>query len=201
MARICSTCSVRVESDVRRIDTRLPGVAVLEPRVFADHRGFFMETFNRRTMAELGIEVDWVQDNHSRSARGVLRGLHYQVRQPQAKLVRVTLGRVWDVVVDIRRGSSTFGEWEGFELDADSKHMLFAPAGYAHGFLVLSEVAEFQYKCSDFYAPEHERGLAWDDPDLAIAWPLDGVEPILSERDRTWPRLADVPASDLPETV
>ena len=184
---------------MRRIDTRMPGVAVLEPRVYSDHRGFFMETYNRRMMADLGIDTDWVQDNHSRSARGVLRGLHYQLRQPQAKLVRVTAGRVWDVVVDIRRSSETFGRWEGFELDADSKRMLFAPEGYAHGFLVLSEVAEFQYKCSDFYAPEHERGVTWDDPDLAIAWPLDGLEPILSDRDRNWPRLADVPASDLPE--
>jgi len=184
---------------MRRIDTRLPGVAVLEPRVYSDHRGFFMETYKRRMMAGLGIDTDWVQDNHSRSVRGVLRGLHYQLRQPQAKLVRVTAGRVWDVVVDIRRGSETFGRWEGFELDADSKRMLFAPEGYAHGFVVLSEVAEFQYKCSDFYAPEHERGVTWDDPDLAIAWPLDGLEPILSDRDRNWPRLADVPASDLPE--
>lgn len=186
---------------MHRFDARLPGVAVLEPRVFSDHRGFFMETYNRRTMADIGIDVDWVQDNHSRSERGVLRGLHYQVLQAQAKLVRVTVGRVWDVVVDIRRGSTTFGEWEGFELDAESKRMLFAPAGYAHGFLVLSEVAEFQYKCSDYYAPEHERGVAWNDPDLAIAWPTEGLEPILSDRDRGWPRLAELSADDLPEVA
>ena len=183
---------------MRRIETRLPGVAVLEPRVFSDHRGFFMETFNRRTLADLGCDRDWVQDNHSRSVRGVLRGLHYQLQQPQAKLVRVTVGRVWDVVVDLRRGSETFGRWEGLELDAESKRILFAPEGFAHG-LVLSEVAEFQYKCSDYHAPPHERGVAWNDPDLAIAWPLDGVDPILSDRDRAWPRLADVPAADLPE--
>jgi dTDP-4-dehydrorhamnose 3,5-epimerase len=186
---------------MRRIDTDLPGIALLEPRVFADHRGFFMETYNRRVMAELGLDRDWVQDNHSRSTRGVLRGLHYQLRQPQAKLVRATVGRVWDVVLDLRRRSDTFGRWQGFELDADSKRMLFAPEGFAHGFVVLSDVAEFQYKCSDFYAPEHERGVAWDDPELAIEWPIEGLEPILSDRDRGWPRLAELSDDDLPEVA
>ena len=161
--------------------------------------GFFLESFNRRKLENLGIERDWVQDNHSRSVCGVLRGLHYQIGQPQAKLVRATFGRVWDVVVDIRRGSPTFGRWLGVELDAVSHRMLFAPEGFAHGFLVLSEHAEFQYKCSDFYSPTHERGIAWDDPRLDIDWPLEGREPILSERDREWPRLADMQLTDLPE--
>jgi dTDP-4-dehydrorhamnose 3,5-epimerase len=129
----------------------------------------------------------------------VLRGLHYQVGRPQAKLVRATRGRVWDVAVDIRRGSPRFGSWVGVELSEDNRLMLFAPEGFAHGFLVLSEVAELQYKCSDFYSPEHERGIAWNDPGIAIEWPLDGREPILSDRDLGWPNLADVPSSDLPE--
>jgi dTDP-4-dehydrorhamnose 3,5-epimerase len=129
----------------------------------------------------------------------VLRGLHYQVGQPQAKLVRATRGRVWDVAVDIRRGSPRFGSWVGVELSEDNRLMLFAPEGFAHGFLVLSDVAELQYKCSDFYSPEHERGITWNDPGIAIEWPLDGRQPILSDRDRSWPNLADVPSSDLPE--
>jgi dTDP-4-dehydrorhamnose 3,5-epimerase len=149
-------------------------------------------------MERIGIHQVFVQDNHSRSGQGVLRGLHYQLGQPQAKLVRVTLGAVFDVVVDIRRGSPHFGRWTGHELSAANHLMLFAPEGFAHGFLVLSEVAEFQYKCSDFYAPADERAIAWDDPDLAIGWPLEGVEPLLSDKDRSAPRLAQVPDGELP---
>jgi len=183
---------------VERSETGLPGVWLIRPRVFADPRGFFLESYNRRAMERLGIHQVFVQDNHSRSGRGVLRGLHYQLGQPQAKLVRVTLGRVFDVVVDIRIGSPHFGRWTGHELSADNHLMLFAPEGFAHGFVVLSEVAEFQYKCSDFYSPAEERAVAWDDPDLAIAWPLGDVEPLLSDKDRRAVRLRDVPAGELP---
>lgn len=164
--------------------TDIDGVLILEPQVFGDERGFFMESYNRRRFAEAtGIDVDFVQDNHSRSRRGVLRGLHYQVQQPQGKLVRVTSGAVFDVAVDIRPGSSTFGRWVGVELDAVSHRMLWLPAGTAHGFLVLSETADFLYKTTDYYAPEHERCIAWDDPDLAIAWPLAGIAPTVSAKD------------------
>ncbi len=183
---------------MERIETSLPGVVLLRPRVFADQRGFFMETFSSARLAALGLDRVWHQDNHSRSGRGVLRGLHYQLVRPQAKLVRVTRGRVFDVAVDVRRGSPTFGHWAGAELDEDNKLMLFAPEGFAHGFVVLSEVAEFQYKCSDLYAPEHEFGIAWDDPDIAITWPLAGLEPILSDKDRAHPRLAAAPPERLP---
>jgi len=183
---------------VRRIDTELPGVVLLEPRVHEDHRGFFLESYSQRTFAELGIRHRFVQDNHSRSVRGVLRGLHYQLRQPQAKLVRVTRGRVFDVAVDIRRGSPHFGGWAAAELSEDNRRILFAPEGFAHGFLVLSEVAEFQYKCSDFYDPGDERGIAWNDPTIAIAWPLAGLEPILSGRDLGWGTLDAMDDADLP---
>jgi dTDP-4-dehydrorhamnose 3,5-epimerase len=173
-------------------------VVILEPRVLEDDRGFFMETYSRRVFHDLGIRCEFVQDNHSRSVRGVLRGLHYQLGQPQAKLVRATVGSVFDVVVDIRRGSPSFGRWVGVELSAANRRMLFAPVGFAHGFLVTSEVAEFQYKCSDFYAPAEERGLAWNDPELAIDWPLEGRDPVLSARDLAWRRLRDTPDDDLP---
>lgn len=184
---------------VRRVETTLPGVVILEPAVYEDQRGFFMESYNLRTFSSLGIEHRFVQDNHSRSHRGVLRGLHFQLRSPQAKLVRVTRGRVFDVAVDIRRGSPHFGRWAGAELTEDNRRMLFAPEGFAHGFLVLSEIAEFQYKCSDFYAPDDELGIAWNDPTIAIDWPLDGLEPTLSERDRRWGNLDEMDASHLPE--
>ena len=183
---------------MRLIESPLPGVKLLAPEVIEDHRGFFMESYNRRRMADLGIEHDFVQDNHSRSVRGVLRGLHYQIGRPQAKLVRATRGRVFDVVVDIRRGSPSFGRWAGAELSEENRHMLYAPVGFAHGFLVLSDTAEFQYKCSDFYSADMERGLPWDDPEIGIDWPLNGLEPSLSARDRRWRPLADVPADDLP---
>jgi dTDP-4-dehydrorhamnose 3,5-epimerase len=165
-------------------------VLVLEPQVFGDARGFFMETWNARTFDKLGIEARFVQDNHSRSKKNVLRGLHYQLRQPQGKLVRVTAGEIWDVAVDVRRGSSSFGRWTGLRLDAASKRMLWIPAGFAHGFLVLSEDAEVQYKTTDYYAPEHERTLLWSDPALGIDWPLAGAEPVMTDKDRRGTPLA-----------
>jgi dTDP-4-dehydrorhamnose 3,5-epimerase len=183
---------------VERADTPLPGVFLIRPRVFADHRGFFLESYNQRDMAALGIGDRFVQDNHSRSQRGVLRGLHYQIGRPQAKLVRATRGRVFDVAVDIRKSSPNFGRWTGVELTEENHLMLYLPPGFAHGFLVLSEVADFQYKCSDFYAPQEERGIAWDDPRIGIEWPLGGMEPTLSDRDRTWCTLDAMDPSDLP---
>ncbi len=164
--------------------TGIPEVLILEPKVFGDARGFFMESYNRRDFARAtGIDVEFVQDNHSRSARNVLRGLHYQVRQPQGKLVRVAAGEVYDVAVDLRRSSPSFGKWVGFTLAAESRRMAWIPAGFAHGFLVLSEYADFLYKATDYYAPEHERTLLWNDPALAIDWPLAG-EPVLAAKDR-----------------
>jgi len=183
---------------VRLVEEPLPGVKVLSPEVHEDSRGFFMESYNRRQLAELGIDYDFVQDNHSRSSRGVLRGLHYQLGHAQAKLVRVTRGRVFDVVVDIRRGSPSFGRWTGIELSEDNRLQLFAPEGFAHGFLVLSDVADFQYKCSDYYSGRDERGLPWDDPAIGIEWPVESAEPILSDRDRGWVTLSEMPENDLP---
>ncbi|WP_303787201.1 dTDP-4-dehydrorhamnose 3,5-epimerase [Azovibrio restrictus] len=167
----------------------LPGLILIEPRVFGDDRGFFFESYNRRAFREAtGLEVDFVQDNHSKSARGVLRGLHYQIRQPQGKLVRVAQGEVFDVVVDLRRASPTFGRWHGLVLSALNKRQLWIPPGFAHGFLTLSDTAEFLYKTTDYYAPEHERSLAWNDPQVGIRWPLEG-EPLLSAKDRQAPGL------------
>jgi dTDP-4-dehydrorhamnose 3,5-epimerase len=174
---------------------------VLAPEVYEDHRGFFMESYNKRRFAKLGIDSDFVQDNHSRSTRGVLRGLHYQLGHAQAKLVRVTRGRVFDVVADIRRNSPTFARWFGVELSEENRLCLFAAEGFAHGYLVLSETAEFQYKCSDFYSAADERGLPWDDSKLGIEWPLGDIVPILSDRDSRWNPLADTPENDLPEIV
>jgi dTDP-4-dehydrorhamnose 3,5-epimerase len=183
---------------LRIVDEPMTGVKLLAPKVIEDERGFFMEAYNRRDLARLDISPDFVQDNHSRSTRGVLRGLHYQLARAQAKLVRVTRGRVFDVVVDIRRGSPNFGQWFGAELSEENHLCLFAPEGFAHGFLVLSEVADFQYKCSEFFSADDERGLPWNDPEIAIDWPLDGTEPLLSERDRGWNSLADISTDDLP---
>ena len=173
------------------IQTTLPGVLILEPRVFGDERGFFFESFNQKALAEqAGIDTPFVQDNHSRSARNVLRGLHYQIRQSQGKLVRVTAGEVFDVAVDIRKSSPTFGKWVGVRLSAENKRMVWVPPGFAHGFLVLSDYAEFLYKTTDYYAPEFERCIAWNDPDLAIDWPLD-AEPQLSAKDKLGMALKD----------
>lgn len=163
--------------------TAIPDVLLIEPRVFGDARGFFFESFNRRSFREAtGLDADFVQDNHSRSAKGVLRGLHYQIQQPQGKLVRVVRGAVFDVAVDLRKSSSTFGRWVGVELSEDNHRQLWMPAGFAHGFLVLSESADFLYKTTDYYAPAHERCIAWNDPDIGIEWPAD-VQPRLSEKD------------------
>ena len=165
------------------IRTEIPDVLILEPKVFDDERGFFFESYNKRALRDAaGLDLEFVQDNHSRSRRGVLRGLHYQIRQPQGKLVRVIAGEVFDVAVDLRHSSATFGKWVGLTLDATSKRMVWIPPGFAHGFLVLSEQAEFLYKATDFYAPEHERTIQWNDPALAIAWPLDRA-PIVSDKD------------------
>ena len=162
----------------------IPEVLIIEPKVFGDARGFFFESFNQRRFREAsGLAGDFVQDNHSRSARNVLRGLHYQIRQPQGKLVRVTAGEVFDVAVDIRRGSPTFGRWVGSVLSAENKRQLWVPVGFAHGFMVLSEYAEFVYKTTDYYAPEHERCIAWNDPTLAIAWPATVGTAQLSQKD------------------
>lgn len=175
----------------------IPEVIVLEPRIFGDARGFFMESYNRRAFAELtGCDPDFVQDNHSRSARGVLRGLHYQIRQPQGKLVRVVSGAVFDVAVDIRRSSPTCGQWVGEVLSAENQRQMWVPAGFAHGFLVLSETAEFLYKTTDYYAPEFERCIAWNDPGLAVDWPLDGLEPRLSAKDAQGACMADAELFD-----
>ncbi len=175
---------------MKAVATAIPDVLILEPRVFGDERGFFFESWNRRTLAELGIDVEFVQDNHSRSAKGVLRGLHYQVVQPQGKLVRVIAGEVYDVAVDLRRGSATFGKWVAVTLSAENKRLLWIPPGFAHGFCVISEYAEFLYKTTDYWCPEHERTLLWNDPALAIPWPLSG-SPILAAKDAVGKRLAD----------
>jgi len=181
---------------VKVTPTAIPDLLILEPRVFGDDRGFFFESFNARRFAELtGVETAFVQDNHSRSARGVLRGLHYQIRQPQGKLVRVVAGEVWDVAVDIRRGSSSFGQWQGAYLSAENKRQLWIPEGFAHGFVVLSESAEFLYKTTDYYAPEHERCIAWNDAELAIDWRYPG-DPVLSEKDRAGARFRDAELFD-----
>ncbi len=164
------------------IETSLPGVVMIEPKVFGDERGFFYESYNQRIMTELGIPDHFVQDNHSRSRKNVLRGLHYQIQQTQGKLVRVILGSVWDVAVDLRQSSPTFGQWVGMELSADNKRMAWIPPGFAHGFVVTSDIAEFLYKTTDYWAPPHERTLLWNDPALGITWPLDG-EPTLAAKD------------------
>jgi dTDP-4-dehydrorhamnose 3,5-epimerase len=165
------------------IPTAIPDVLIIEPKVFGDERGFFFESYNEKTFREkTGIAASFVQDNHSRSARNVLRGLHYQIKQPQGKLVRVTAGEVFDVAVDIRKSSPTFGKWVGVHLSAENKRQIWVPPGFAHGFVVLSEAAEFLYKTTDYWAPEWERTIAWNDPTLAIDWPISG-DPILAAKD------------------
>jgi len=170
-------------SSLKKIPTSLPDVVILEPRVFGDERGFFFESYNQQSMAEIGITDRFVQDNHSSSSRNVLRGLHYQVKNPQGKLVRVVEGEILDVAVDLRRGSPTFGRSEAVRLSGENKRMLWIPVGFAHGFLVLSERAQVLYKATDFYSPEHERTVAWNDPDLKIRWDLK-AEPIVSAKDQ-----------------
>ncbi len=173
------------------VPTPIPDVLIVEPRVFSDQRGFFFESYNEKEWRRLtGLNTHFVQDNHSRSVKGVLRGLHYQIRRPQGKLVRVVVGEVFDVAVDLRKQSPTFGRWTGTVLSEENRRQLWIPEGFAHGFLVLSEVAEFLYKATDYYAPQWERCVRWNDPELGIAWPLSG-QPVLSEKDRKAPALRD----------
>jgi len=173
------------------IPTALPEVLVLEPRLFGDARGFFFESFNQRAFDEAtGARYNFVQDNHSRSAKGVLRGLHYQLRQPQGKLVRVVRGSVYDVAVDLRKSSSNFGQWVGVELSETNQRQLWVPPGFGHGFLVTSESADFLYKTTDYYAPEHERCVVWNDPQIGVQWPSDAGQPLLSDKDRAGMLLA-----------
>lgn len=175
---------------MKAIATAIPEVFLIEPKVFGDQRGFFFESFNQKVFsAATGVNAQFVQDNHSRSARGVLRGLHYQLHQPQGKLVRVVRGSVFDVAVDVRRSSPHFGRWVGYELNEENQRQLWVPPGFAHGFVVLSDTADFLYKTTEYYAPQHERSIAWNDPAIAIDWHFSGT-PQLSEKDRAGPALA-----------
>src|SRR5258708_34111285 len=184
---------------MKRTETSLPGVCLIEPSVFEDDRGFFFESYHETKFAEIGIRDRFVQDNHARSVRHTLRGLHYQVTHPQAKLCRAIQGEVLDVVVAIRRGSPDFGKWESGLLSAENKLKMYVPAGFAPGYLVLSETAEFLYKCSDFYRPEYERGVAWNDPTIGISWGLQN--PILSSKDARSPMLSGIALDDLPDYI
>lgn len=176
------------------IETNIVGPLIIEPRVFGDDRGFFMESWNADAFSEAGLDLDFVQDNHSRSARGVLRGLHFQNPNPQGKLVRVTAGRVFDVAVDIRRSSATFGQWVGVELSASNKRMFWVPPGFAHGFVSLEDGTDFLYKCTGRYDPSAEHSLLWNDPALGIDWPLDGLVPTLSGKDAQGTPLSEIEA-------
>ena len=174
------------------IETAIPGLLILEPKVFGDARGFFMESYNAKAFQDAtGLDVNFVQDNHSRSGKGVLRGLHYQIEQAQGKLVRVTRGSVFDAVVDLRKSSPTFGQWAGVELSEENSRQLWIPPGFAHGFLVTSDSADFLYKTTDYYAPQFERSLAWNDPTVGVEWPLAGVAPLLSAKDIAGKPLAE----------
>ena len=183
---------------MKKTQTRLPGVILLEPRVFEDPRGHFFETYRQDTFRALGIDCEFVQENQSLSRAGVVRGLHYQRRHAQAKLIRVVQGEIYDVAVDIRRGSPTFGKWAGETLSAANRKQMFVPVGFAHGFLVLNGTAEVVYKVSDFYTPAEERGILWNDPGLGIAWPLGGLSAVVNARDAALPPLAQAPSEDLP---
>lgn len=176
------------------IETPIAGLLVLEPRVFGDDRGFFLESWNARTFAAIGLDLTFVQDNHSRSARGVLRGLHFQNPNPQGKLVRVVAGRAWDVAVDLRAGSPTYGKSHGIELSAANKRLFWVPPGFAHGFVSLEDGTDFLYKCTTFYDPASEHSLLWNDPALGIDWPLEGIEPQLSGKDAAGRRLSEIEA-------
>lgn len=176
------------------VETDIQGLLIIEPRVFGDQRGFFMETWNESAFREAGLDLAFVQDNHSHSQKGVLRGLHFQNPGPQGKLVRVTRGAVFDVAVDLREGSDTFGQWVGVELSAQNKRMLWVPEGFAHGFLTLTDETDFLYKCTAPYAPQSEHTLAWNDPAVGVDWPLADIEPIVSTKDAKGLALADVPA-------
>lgn len=172
--------------------TEIPDLLILEPKVFGDDRGFFLESWNRQTFADLGLNLDFVQDNHSSSAAGVLRGLHFQSPNPQGKLVRVGAGRAWDVAVDLRRASPSFGKWVGVELSAANKRLFWVPPGFAHGFVALEDGTDFLYKCTNYYEPANEYSLLWNDPDLGIEWPLEGVEPQLSPKDKAGRLLTEI---------
>ena len=179
------------------IPTKIPDLVIIEPKVFGDDRGYFMETYSQKDFAEAGLTMTFVQDNESKSRKGVLRGLHFQTKQTQGKLVRVTQGEVWDVAVDLRKGSPTYGQWEGVYLSAENKRQFYVPEGFAHGFVVTSEEAVFNYKCTDFYAPEYDSGLLWNDPEVGIEWPLEGLgEILLSEKDKKQKTLKEL--TDLP---
>jgi dTDP-4-dehydrorhamnose 3,5-epimerase len=178
---------------MQQLETRLDGPVLIAPARFGDDRGFFMETFRENAWAEFGIDEHWIQDNHSRSRQGVVRGMHFQIGPGTAKAVRCARGAILDVVADLRRGSPTYAQWEAFELTDDNAHVLYIPNGFAHGFCVLSEEADVEYKCSALYSPAAERGLAWNDPEIGIVWPID--EPVWSARDARHPRLADLRAS------
>ena len=183
-----------VLSRFTKLPTSIPDLYIIEPTVFGDNRGFFMETYSVKEFHEIGFDIDFVQDNHSRSKKGTLRGLHFQKEFPQAKLVRVIKGEVYDVAVDIRKDSATFGKWFGVILSEENKKQFFIPAGFAHGFLALTDIVEFTYKCSDYYHPEDEGGIIWSDSEISIEWPLEkyGIdEPLLSEKDRRWPTLEE----------
>ncbi len=179
---------------MKRVDTAIPGPVIIEPTVFGDDRGFFLESWNAQKFAGLGLDLTFVQDNHSLSARGVLRGLHFQNPNPQGKLIRVVSGRVWDVVVDIRRSSPYFGQWIGVELSAANKRMFYVPPGFAHGFVSLEDGTNFLYKCTAFYEPEHEHSLLWNDPAIGIEWPLKEIEPQLSAKDKVGLPLSGIEA-------
>ena len=179
----------------KRLDTEIDGLVLLEPAVHGDDRGFLVETYSADAWAEAGVDAEFVQDNHSRSRRNILRGLHFQTSPGQAKLVRCLRGSIWDVAVDLRRDSPTYGKWEAHDLDDQAHRQLFVPVGFAHGFCVLSETADVAYKLSSYYDPDSEAGIAWEDPDVGVEWPID--EPVLSERDRSAPRLAEI-ADTLP---
>lgn len=179
---------------MKLIDTAIPDIKIIEPKVFGDDRGFFLESWNQQAFAELGLDLDFVQDNHSRSAKGVLRGLHFQNPNPQGKLVRVVSGRVWDVAVDVRRSSSTFGNWVGVELSAANRRMFWVPPGFAHGFVSLEDGTDFIYKCVGYYDPSNEHSLLWNDPAIGIEWPLEGIEPQLSSKDKAAKPLAKIEA-------
>ncbi len=179
----------------KKIATSIPDLYIIEPTVFGDNRGFFMETYSKKEFHEICVDIDFVQDNHSRSKKGTLRGLHFQKEFPQAKLVRVIKGEVYDVAIDLRKNSTTFGKWFGVILSEENKKQFFIPEGFAHGFLALTEIVEFTYKCSDYYHPEDEGGLIWNDSDIAIEWPFEeyGIdELLLSEKDKKWPMLKEL---------
>jgi len=179
----------------KALPTKLDGLVLVEPEVFGDDRGFLVETYSAGRWRAMGIDIDFVQDNHSRSSEGILRGLHFQTSPGQAKLVRCSRGRIWDVAVDLRRDSETYGQWDGYELDDETHRQLFVPVGFAHGFCTLSDIADVSYKLSSLYDPATEAGIAWDDPEVGVEWPID--DPQLSERDRKAPRLSEI-ADELP---